>query len=148
LVHRRDEHVVDVNQNRHGEHVVRELVLHRCTCAVRGLDVRLRNDRETHVCLMAFPHPCVVACRKDSKHHYFAWRPELQRAEIQRGYGHLGRVAHEEHEIRPLPPWYLAWRASWQQLFLLRHGEQNQLLAWFRYRGRGLDLAFGRAAFS
>jgi hypothetical protein len=98
-----------------GAHVVRELVLHLYRNVVRGLDDRLRNDLETHVYLMAFRHPYAVVFRRDSKHHYFAWRPELRRAEIQRGYAHLGREVPEVREIQPLQPWILAWRVSWQR---------------------------------
>ena len=90
----------------------REPVLRRCICEVRELDGRLHYDHEFR---LAFRHPCAVVFRKDSKHHYCAWRHELRRAVIRRGYEHLGRVVHEVREIRPLPPWNLAWHASWQQ---------------------------------
>jgi hypothetical protein len=96
----------------HDGRVVRALVRHRCTFAVRELDGRLHYDHEFR---LAFRHPCAVVFRKDSKHHYCAWRHELRRAVIRRGYEHLDRVVHEVHEIRPLPPWNLAWHASWQQ---------------------------------
>jgi hypothetical protein len=89
-----------------------------------------------------------VVYRKDSKHHYCALLRVLQRAVIQRGCEHLDRVVREVRGIRLLPPWILALRASWQRLFLLQRGEAIRLLAWIRYRGRGLVLAFGRAAFS
>jgi hypothetical protein len=112
---------------------------------VRELEVHLHNG---HVIHLVFRHPCVVVYPKDSKHRYCAWRHELQPVEILLCCGHLGRVVHEVHGIRLLPPWILALRASWQQLFLLQHGEAIRLLAWIRYRGRGLVLAFGRAAFS
>jgi hypothetical protein len=113
--------------------------------AVREQDDHLRSDHEFR---LAFRHPCAVVYRKDSKRRYCAWRHELRRAGIQRDYEHPGREVHEVREIQPLPPWNLAWHASWQQLFLPQHGEPIQLLAWIRYRGRGLVLAFGRAAFS
>jgi hypothetical protein len=140
--------VDDLLVHRHDERVVRESVLHRCTYAMRELDDRLRNDCVLREFRLAFRHPYVVACPKGSKHRYCAWRHELQRVEILPCYVHLGRVVREVHGIRLLPPWILALRASWQQLFLLQHGEAIRLLAWIRYRGRGLVLAFGRAAFS
>jgi hypothetical protein len=96
----------------HDERVVRELVLRRCTCAVRELDVHLHND---HVIHLAFRHPCAVVFQKDSKHHYCALRHVLRRAVIQRGYEHLGREVRVVHGIRLLPPWNLPWHASWQQ---------------------------------
>jgi hypothetical protein len=143
LVHHHDGN--DLVVRHHDVRAVRELVLRRCTCAVREWDDRLRIDPEFR---LAFRHPCAAVCRKDSKRHYCAWLHELRRAGIQRDCVHLGREVHEAREIQPLPPWNLAWHASWQQLFLLQHGEPIQLLAWIRYRERGLVLAFGRAAFS
>jgi hypothetical protein len=141
--------VVDDLLVRHrGERVVREPVLRRCTCEVRESGDRLRNDCVLREFQLAFRHPCVVVCPKDSKHHCCAWRHELQHVEILLCYVHLDRVVREVHGIRLLPPWILALRASWQQLFLLQRGEAIRLLAWIRYRGRGLVLAFGRAAFS
>jgi hypothetical protein len=108
LVHHHDGH--DLVVRRRGGHEVRVRELHRCTCEVRGLDDRLRIDRGFR---LAFRHLCAVACRKDSKHHCCALRLVLRRAGIQRDYVHLGRAVHVVREIRPLPPWYLAWRASW-----------------------------------
>jgi hypothetical protein len=141
--------VVDDLLVRHrGVRVVRVLVLRRCTCEVREPGDRLRNDCVLREFQLAFRHPCVVVCPKDSKHHCCAWRHELQHVEILLCYVHLDRVVREVHGIRLLPPWILALRASWQQLFLLQRGEAIRLLAWIRYRGRGLVLAFGRAAFS
>jgi hypothetical protein len=110
LAHHRDVH--DLLVRHHDGHVGRELVRHRCTCAERELGGHLHCDHEFH---LAFRHLCAVVFRKDSKHHYCAWRHELRRAVIRRGYEHLDRVVHEVHEIRPLPPWNLAWHASWQQ---------------------------------
>jgi hypothetical protein len=52
--------------------VVGDLVLRRYICVVRELDAHLHNDRENRESRMAFRHPCVVVCRKDSKHHYCA----------------------------------------------------------------------------
>jgi hypothetical protein len=143
LVHHHDEN--DLVVRHHDVREERGLELRRCTCEVRERDDRLRSDRGFR---LAFRHPCAVVYLKDSKRHYSAWLHELRRAGIQRGCVHLGREAHEVREIQPLPPWNLAWHASWQQLFLRQHGEPIQLLAWIRYRGRGLVLAFGRAAFS
>jgi hypothetical protein len=108
LVHHHDGH--DLVVHRRGGHEVRGRELHRCTCEVRGLDDRLRNDRGFR---LAFRRLCAVACQKDSKHHCCALRLVLRRAGIQRDYEHLGRAVHVVREIRPLPPWYLAWRASW-----------------------------------
>jgi hypothetical protein len=105
----------DLALHHRGERAVHELVLRRCTCVAHELVDRLHNDRENHVYLMAFRHPYAVVFQRDSKHHYFAWRPELRRAEIQRGYAHLGREVPEVREIQPLQPWILAWRVSWQQ---------------------------------
>jgi hypothetical protein len=90
----------------------RESELRRCICEVRELDGRLHYDHEFR---LAFRHPYAVVFRKDSKHHYCALRHVLRRAVIRRGYEHLDRVVHEVREIRPLPPWNLAWHASWQQ---------------------------------
>jgi hypothetical protein len=143
LVHHRDGN--DLVAHRNDVREGRELEHHLYMNAVRERDDRLRIDPEFR---LAFRHPCAVACRKDSIHRYCAWLHELRRAGIQRDYAHLGRGVHEVREIQPLPPWNLAWHASWQQLFLPQHGEPIRLLAWFRYRGRGLVLAFGRAAFS
>jgi hypothetical protein len=72
--------------------------------AVRELDGHLHNGRGQLEFQLAFRHPYVVVCPKDSKHHCCAWRRELQRAEIRRGCGHLGRVVREVHGIRLLPP--------------------------------------------
>jgi hypothetical protein len=132
----------------HGVHAEHGLGLHLYMYVVRGLDDHLRNDCVLREFQLAFRHPCVVVCPKDSKHHCCAWRHELQHVEILLCYVHLDRVVREVHGIRLLPPWILALRASWQQLFLLQRGEAIRLLAWIRYRGRGLVLAFGRAAFS
>jgi hypothetical protein len=142
-LHRHDGN--DLVVRHHDVRAGRELVLRLCTCVERELDDHLRSD---HGFRLAFRHPCAVVCRKDSKRHYFASCHELQRAGIQRDCVHLGREVHEVREIQPLPPWNLAWHASWQQLFLLQHGEPIRLLAWIRYLGRGLVLTFGRAAFS
>jgi hypothetical protein len=140
--------VDDLLVHHHDGRVVRESVHRRCTYAVRVQGDRLRNDCVLREFRLVFRHPCVVVCPKDSKHRYCAWRHELQRVEILLCYVHLDRVVREVHGIRLLPPWILALRASWQQLFLLQRGEAIRLLAWIRYRGRGLVLAFGRAAFS
>jgi hypothetical protein len=96
--------VDDLLVRRHDVHVVRVLVLRRCICAVRELDGHLRNDCVQREFRLAFRHPYVVVCPKDSKHHYCAWRHELLRAEIRRGCGHLGREVREVHGIRLLPP--------------------------------------------
>ncbi len=93
-------------------HDGRESELRRCTCAVRVLDDRLRNDCALREFRLVFRHLYVVVCPKDSKHRCCAWRHELPRAEIQRDFGHLGRVVREVHGIRLLPPLILAWRAS------------------------------------
>jgi len=68
------------------------LTFRRCIYEVRGLDGLLRSDAFR----LVFRRPYVVVYRRDSKHHYFACCPLLQRAVIQRGYVHLGREAHEE----------------------------------------------------
>jgi hypothetical protein len=166
--HHHDGHVVGVHQNRHDEHdlvlrhhdehdlvlhhrverVVRELVLRRCTCVVRELDDLLRIDHGIRVCLMAFRHPYVVVCQKGSKHHYCACCHGLRRVVILLYYEHLGREVRAGHGIQPLPPWTLAWHASWRPFVLPQHDEVNPLLAWIQYRGRDLARAFGRAAFS
>jgi hypothetical protein len=96
--------VDDLLVHHHDGRVVRESVLRRCTYAARELDGRLHNGREQREFRLAFRHPYVVVCPKDSKHHYCAWRRELQRAEIQRDCGHLGREVREVHGIRLLPP--------------------------------------------
>jgi hypothetical protein len=140
--------VDDLLVRRHDGHVVHESVLRRCISAVRALGDRLHNGCVLREFRLAFRHPYVVVCPKDSRHHCCAWRHELQHVEILLCYVHLDRVVREVHGIRLLPPWILALRASWQQLFLLQRGEAIRLLAWIRYRGRGLVLAFGRAAFS
>ena len=72
--------------------------------AVRELGDRLRNDCVLREFRLAFRHPCVVVCLKDSQHHCCAWRHELQHVEIRPDCGHLGRVVHEVHGIRLLPP--------------------------------------------
>ena len=90
--------------HRHDGRVVRGSVPHRCTYAVRELDGHPHNGREQREFRLAFRHPYVVVCPKDSKHHYCAWRHELQRVEIQRDYEHLGREVREVHGIRLLPP--------------------------------------------
>jgi hypothetical protein len=102
----------DLVERHRDERVVDELVLHLYMYVVRGLDDRLRSDL---LSLLVFRRPCAVVCQKDSKRRYCALRHALQRVEIPRGYAHLGREEFEVREIRPLPPWYLAWRASWQQ---------------------------------
>jgi hypothetical protein len=127
LVHHRGGN--DLVVHRHDVCAGRELELRRCTCAVRERDDRLRIYRGFR---LAFRHPCAVVSRKDSKRHYSVWRHELRRAGIQRGYAHLGREVHEVREIQPLPPWNLAWHASWQQLFLRQRGGLIQLLAWIQ----------------
>jgi hypothetical protein len=109
-LHRHDGRVVRVNQSRrdvrdllvhrHDGHAERELVLHRCTCAVRELDDHLRNGRGSNECLMVFRHLCAAVYRKDSKHHCCALRHELQRAVIRRGCEPLDREVHEVREIR------------------------------------------------
>jgi hypothetical protein len=112
--------------------VVRALELRRCTYAVRELDGRLHCDHGFH---LVFRHPCAVVFRKDSIRHYCAWLHELRRAVIRRGCGHRDREVHGVHEVReiqPLPPWNLAWHASWQQLFLRQRGGLIQLLAWIQ----------------
>jgi hypothetical protein len=68
------------------------LTFRRCIYEVRGLDGLLRSDAFR----LVFRRPYVVVFRRDSKRHYFACCPLLQRAVIQRGYVHLGREAHEE----------------------------------------------------
>jgi hypothetical protein len=158
VLHHHDEILVRVNQSHHDVHdlqvrhrvgrVVHELALRRCICVVRELDDHLHNGPELREFQLAFPHPYAVVYRKDSKLHCCAWRHELRRVEIRRDCEHLDRAVHEVREIQPYLPWYLAWHASWQRLSLLQHGEQIRPLAWIRYRGRGLVLAFGRAAFS
>jgi hypothetical protein len=135
----------DLVAHRHDVRAGREPEHHLYMNAVRERDDHLHSDRGFR---LAFRHPCAVVYRKDSKRHCCALRHELRRVGIQRDCVHLGRGVHEVHEIQPLPPWNLAWHASWQQLFLRQHGEPIRLLAWIRYRGRGLVLAFGRAAFS
>jgi hypothetical protein len=110
----------------------RESVLHRCTYAGRELDGRLHCD---HGFRLVFRHLCAVVFRMDSIRHYCAWLHELRRAVIRRDCGHRDRAAHGVHEVReiqPLPPWNLAWHASWQQLFLRQHGGLIQLLAWIQ----------------
>ena len=102
----------ELGLHHHDVRVVDELVLHLYMYVVRGLDDRLRSDL---LSLLVFRRPCAVVCQKDSKRRYCALRRALQRVEIPRGYAHLGREEFEVREIRPLPPWYLAWRASWQQ---------------------------------
>jgi hypothetical protein len=113
--------VEDVNQNHRGVRVlvvshrgvrvVHELEHRRYICAVRELDDLPRIDHGIHACLMAFRHPCVVVCRKDSTHHYYAWHRVLQRVAIQLYCEPLGRVVRAVREIQPLPPWTLALRA-------------------------------------
>jgi hypothetical protein len=96
--------VDDLLVRRHDGRVVLVLVLRRCICAVRELDGHLRNDCVQREFRLAFRHPYVVVCPKDSKHHCCAWRHELLRAEIRRDCGHLGREVREVHGIRLLPP--------------------------------------------
>jgi hypothetical protein len=96
--------VGDLLVRHRGERVVHESVLHRCTYEVRELDDRLRNGCVLREFRLAFRHPCVVVCLKDSKHHCCAWRHELQRVEIQLCCGRLGRVVREVRGIQPLPP--------------------------------------------
>jgi hypothetical protein len=143
LVHHRGGN--DLVARHHDGNEERELEHHLYMNAVRERDDRLRIYRGFR---LAFRHPCAVVSRKDSKRHYCAWRHELQRAGIQRGYAHLGREVHEAREIQPLPPWNLAWHASWRPFVLPQHDEVNRLLAWIQYHGRDLVRAFGRAAFS
>jgi hypothetical protein len=97
---------------------------------------------------MAFRHPYVVVYQKGSKHHYYACCHGLRHAVIQLYYEHLGREVRAARGIRPLPPWTLAWHASWRLFVLPQHGEVNRLLAWIQSHGRDLVRAFGRAAFS
>ena len=94
----------DLLAPRHDGRVVREPVLHRCTYAVRELDGHLHNGRGQREFQLAFRHPYVVVCPKDSKHRCRAWRRELQHVEIRPDCGHLDRVVHEVHGIRLLPP--------------------------------------------
>jgi hypothetical protein len=94
----------DLLVRRHDGRVVRVLEHRRCTYAVRELDGHLRNDCVQREFRLAFRHPYVVVCPKDSKHHCCAWRHELLRAEIRRDCGHLGREVREVHGIRLLPP--------------------------------------------
>jgi hypothetical protein len=108
----------------------------------------LRIDHGIPVCLMAFRHPYVVVCQKGSKHHYCACCHGLRRVVIQLYSEHLGREVHAARGIQPLPPWTLAWHASWRPFVLPQHDEVNRLLAWIQYHGRDLVRAFGRAAFS
>jgi hypothetical protein len=96
--------VSDLLVHHHDVCVVRELVLRRCTCAVRELDVLLHNDRGNLWFRLAFRHPCAVVFRKDSKRHYCALLRVLRRAVIQRGCEHLDRVVRVVHGIRLLPP--------------------------------------------
>jgi hypothetical protein len=67
LAHHRDER--DLLVRHRDVRVVRVLAHRRCTCAERELDVHLHSDHEFR---LAFRHLCVVACRKDSKHRYYA----------------------------------------------------------------------------
>jgi hypothetical protein len=96
--------VHDLLVHRHDERVVRGSVPHRCTYEVRELDGHLHNGHEQREFRLAFRHPYVVVCPKDSKHHYCAWRHELQRVEIRRDYEHLGHEVREVLGIRLLPP--------------------------------------------
>ncbi|CAB4339190.1 unannotated protein [freshwater metagenome] len=124
------------------------LVHHRCTYVEHGLDDLLHTYRGIHECLMAFRHPYVGVCRMGSTHHYFACCHGLGREVIQPYFGHLGHEVRAARGIQPLPPWTLAWHASWRQFLLPQHGEVNRLLAWIQSRERDLVRAFGRAAFS
>jgi hypothetical protein len=101
-VHRLD--VSDLALRHRDGHAVSELVLRRCIYEVRVLDVHLRSDYVQREFRLAFRHPCVVVCPKDSKHRYCAWRHELRRAVIRRDYGHLDRVVRVVRGIRLLPP--------------------------------------------
>ena len=113
-LHHHDEILVRVNQSHHDVRdlqvrhrdgrVVHVLVLRRCICVEHELDDHLHNGHELREFRLAFRHPYVVVCPKGSKHHYYAWRHELQRVEIRRDYGHLGREVREVHGIRLLPP--------------------------------------------
>jgi hypothetical protein len=96
--------VDDLMVHRHDGRVVREPVHRRCTYAVRELDGHLHNGRGQREFQLAFRHPYVVVCPKDSKHRCRAWRRELQHVEIRPDCGHLDRVVHEVHGIRLLPP--------------------------------------------
>ncbi len=96
--------VDDLLVHHHDVRAVRESVLRRCTYAVRERGDRLRNDCVLREFQLAFRHPYVVVCPKDSKHRYCAWRHELQRVEILLCCVHLGRVVREVHGIRLLPP--------------------------------------------
>jgi hypothetical protein len=96
--------VGDLLARHRGGRVVRESVHHRCTYAVRELDDRLRNGCVLREFRLAFRHPCVVVCPKDSTRHYCAWRHELRHAVILLCCVHLDRVVREARGIRPLPP--------------------------------------------
>jgi hypothetical protein len=96
--------VDDLLVHRHDVRAGRESVLRRCTYAVRELGDRLRIGCVLREFRLAFRHPCVVVCPKDSKHRYCALRHELQRVEILLCCVRPGRVVHEERGIRLLPP--------------------------------------------
>jgi hypothetical protein len=96
--------VDDLLVRHHDGHVVHVSVLRRCTCAVRELDVHLRNDCVLREFQLAFRHPYAVVYRKDSKHHCCALRLVLQHVEILLCYVHLDREVREVHGIRLLPP--------------------------------------------
>jgi hypothetical protein len=65
----------------------------------------LHNDREYRGHRMVFPHPCAVACRKDSKHLYRERCSLLQRAVILLYCGLRDRA---ERGILLWQPWTLA----------------------------------------
>jgi hypothetical protein len=96
--------VGDLLVRRHDGRVVHESVLRRCIYAVRALGDRLHNGCVLREFRLAFRHPYVVVCPKDSRHHCCAWRHELQHVEILLCYVHLGREVREVHGIRLLPP--------------------------------------------
>ena len=74
--------------------------------AVRELvDAHLHSDRECRGHQMAFPHPCAVVCRKDSRHLYRERCFLLQRAVILLYCGLPGRAGRG---IRLWRPWTLA----------------------------------------
>jgi hypothetical protein len=122
-VHHRDYELVDVSRSKY---VVRALVLHLHSAGARS-DVppkfyvaremkvhrrdyelavaHLHSDREYRDHQMVFPHPCAVACRKDSKHLCRESCFLLQRAVIQLYCGLRGLAGRG---ILLWQPWTLA----------------------------------------